>query len=155
MTSAPYLLWLIVAVLLSACSMSSAVPSETPTQADIVPVSSEPSDTPAPTNTPFVMPTAPPPPTPMCEDAPRTRLTSGERGRVLDNDPRPVNIRSLPGVNTRIVAAIPPDAIFFVIEGPRCEEDYAWYYVRYQRTEGWIAEGDPTSYYVEPYPPAG
>jgi hypothetical protein len=64
-------------------------------------------------------------------------------------------MRSLPGVNTRIVSAIPADGIFFVLEGPRCEEGYAWYYVRYGRSEGWIAEGDPTSYYVEPYPPAG
>jgi hypothetical protein len=82
-------------------------------------------------------------------------LLSGERGRVLDDDPRRVRIRSLPSVDSDIVASIPPDAIFFVIDGPRCEEGYAWFYVQYQRTEGWIAEGDLTSYFVEPYPPAG
>lgn len=150
-----HLQWLLIAALLAACSMSAAAPSNTPTPA-IVTITSALTDTFAPpTATPFVMPTPPPPPTPVCEGAPRTRLTNGERGRVLDDDPRPVRIRRLPSVETAIVASIPPDGIFFVVDGPRCEEGYAWYFVRYQRIEGWLAEGDATSYFVEPYPPAG
>ncbi len=153
---------LLIVGLLGACSMSATAPADTPPPSEIVAVSvaptatRAPSDTPAPpTRTPFVMPTPPPAPTSACEDTPRPRLVIGERGRVLDDDPRRVRIRSLPSVESGIVASIPPDGIFFVIDGPRCEEGYAWYFVRYQRIEGWIAEGDPTSYFVEPYPPAG
>lgn len=152
---------LLIAGLVGGCSMSAAT-TVTPLPSAIVAVSVEPaatyapSDTPAPpTRTPFVMPTPPPAPTSECENTPRPRLVNGERGRVLDDDPRPVRIRSLPSVQSDIVASIPADGVFFVIEGPRCEEGYAWYFVRYQRIEGWIAEGDPTSYFVEPYPPAG
>src|SRR5262245_41359372 len=104
------LMYLLIAMLLAACSMAAVAP--TPSQ--IVSASSEPSDTPGPTKTPFVMPTPPPPPTPRCEDAPRTRLIIGERGRVLDDDPRPVRQRSLPSLLSEIVASIPPDGIFFV-----------------------------------------
>jgi hypothetical protein len=153
---------LLMAGLLGACSMSATAPTATPLPTQIVIASPEESSTRWLTNTPapptatrFVMPTPPPVPTSVCEDTPRPRLVIGERGWVLDDDPRPVRIRSLSSVESDVVASIPPDGIFFVIDGPRCEEGYAWYFVRYQRIEGWIAEGDPTGYYVEPYPPAG
>ncbi|MCA0458956.1 MAG: SH3 domain-containing protein [Chloroflexi bacterium] len=106
-------------------------------------------DTPIPT--PFVMPTAPPPPTPTCPDAPRERLIVGERGHVLPDDPRPVNVRSDAGTENRVVTTIPINGVFTVLEGPICEDEYSWYKVRYRETEGWLAEGDLTSYYVEPY----
>ena len=152
--------WLLIVGLLAACSMSAAAPTATsrPTQTRVSAEAESTrgaTETPTPTRRPFVMPTPPPAPTATCEGTPPSRLMSGERGRVLDDDPRRVRIRSLPSVESSIVASIPPDAIFFVVDGPRCEEGYAWFYVQYQRTEGWIAEGDVTSYYVEPYPPAG
>ena len=104
-----------------------------------------------PMATAFMMPTAPPSPTPACPDAPRERLIIGERGHVLPNDPRPVNLRSDAGTENRVVATIPINGVFTVLEGPVCEDAYGWYKVRYRETEGWLAEGDLTSYYVEPY----
>jgi|FLYN01.1.fsa_nt_gi hypothetical protein len=142
----------LIAALLAACSMSAAAPTATHSPA---PTATR-TPTPAPpTRTPFVLPSPPPVPTSECEDTPPTRLINGERGRVLDDDPRPVRIRSLPGLSSDIVASIPANGVFFVMDGPRCEQGYAWFYVRYQRIEGWIAEGNAASYFVEPYPPAG
>ena len=145
--------WFLIAWLLAACS-TSAVPTNTPVEVAAVP-SDSPTAVPTHTPTPFVIPTPPPVPTPMCEGAPSTRLIGEERGRVLDDDPRSVRMRGFPSLESEIVENLPVDTVFFILTGPRCEEGYAWYYVRYERVEGWIAEGDLTSYFVEPYPPVG
>lgn len=92
-------------------------------------------------------------PEPTCPNAPPTRLIVHERARVATTDPRPVNVRSAPGTDNDRIAQIPPDAVFFVLQGPQCSERYAWYRIDYQGMTGWIAEGDSTSYYVEVYPP--
>lgn len=96
----------------------------------------------------------------VCPGAPPTRLIPGERGRVSIDDPRPLNIRSGPGTNNEVIGQIPARGIFFVIEGPRCTQRYAWYRVSYREGEsddtvitGWIAEGDLNGYFVEVYPP--
>lgn len=103
------------------------------------------------TATRFLMPTPPPTPAAHCPDAPRERLVVGERGHVLPDDPRPVNVRAAAGTENRIVTTIPINGVFMVLDGPVCEDDYSWYKVRYRETEGWLAEGDLTSYYVAPY----
>ncbi len=147
---------LMLGLLAGACRtlVASEAPTATPSPSSEI-VARVPSATAAPTITPFVMPTPPPAPTPICPDAPPTRLLAWDRGRVLDDDPRSVRIRGLPSLDSDIVAYIPVEGVFFIITGPRCEEGYAWYFVRYGHVEGWIAEGDFTSYFVEPYPPAG
>lgn len=103
------------------------------------------------TPTPYVMPTPLPTALPLCPAAPKERLILQERGRVLPDDPRPINLRAAAGIDNRVVTQIPIRAVFYVLEGPRCEGEFAWYRVRYDQREGWIAEGDLTSYYVEPY----
>jgi hypothetical protein len=40
---------------------------------------------------------------------------------------------------------------FLTLSGPVCADGYYWYEVDYAGQIGWIAEGDNTSYYVEPY----
>jgi SH3 domain-containing protein len=97
------------------------------------------------------MPTPPPSPTPICPAAPKERLILQARGRVLPDDPRPINMRSAPGTSNSVLVQIPVRAIFFVLDGPVCSGNFAWFKIRYQGREGWIAEGDLSSYYVEPY----
>ena len=106
-----------------------------------------------PTQTPFVKPTPPPPAAPLCPDAPRPRLILNERARVLPDDPRPINLRSGPGIDNNTITSIPILEVLFVLNGPVCKGDYAWYEIQYADYRGWIAEGDLTSYYVEPYLP--
>lgn len=102
--------------------------------------------------TPFVFPSAVGSSS-VCQSAPPTHLILHERGQVTNEDPQPLNIRSQPGLDGRIAAVLRSLDIFFVIEGPRCADDYTWFKVRVGDVEGWIAEGEPGLYYVEPYLP--
>jgi len=103
-------------------------------------------------------PTANLPPTPPplinCEGAPPSRLFAGSEGFVLDDDRRPVNVRSGPGTNNPRIDQIQVNERFSVVEGPRCNEGYTWYRISYGGgvLEGWIAEGDSEVYYVAPRP---
>ncbi|MBC7871673.1 MAG: SH3 domain-containing protein [Chitinophagaceae bacterium] len=103
-------------------------------------------------------PTANLPPTPPplinCEGAPPSRLFAGVEGFVLDDDRRPVNVRSGPGTNNPRIDQIQVNERFRVVEGPRCNEGYAWYRISYGGgvLDGWIAEGDSEVYYVAPRP---
>lgn len=105
------------------------------------------------TPTPFIQPTLPASPTPYCASVPRNRLIINERGRVSEDDPTPLNIREGPQTSFEILDEMPAGEIFFVLEGPRCSERYAWYRIRYGEVEGWIAEGTGSTYFVEPYLP--
>ncbi len=139
-----FLSLLLLGNILAGCVLQPAnVPTITPTSTAVRIVT----DTP----TPFVMPTPPPAPTASCAGAPRERLIIGERGRVLEDDPRNVNVRRLPGTEHILVTVIPINGLFMVLDGPVCADGFQWYKIHYREATGWIAEGDLTSYYVEPY----
>jgi len=150
-----------IVILLAACN--SNTPATPPTESDssqdvaaptltVTQVSTV-ANTPLPSPTTFVMPTPGPTPTSVCEGAPRNRLILHERARVLALDPRPLNMRTLPGIENRVIERIDAGDVFYVIDGPECEDGFAWYFVEYNDVAGWIAEGDNTSYFVEPYLP--
>ncbi|MEP7290187.1 MAG: SH3 domain-containing protein [Chloroflexota bacterium] len=92
-------------------------------------------------------------PTAVCAPAPPSRLILRERARVSIGDPRPLNLRSGAGTANDVIAQIPASGVFYVLEGPQCSQNYAWFRVEYNGVAGWVAEGDTTAYYVEPYPP--
>lgn len=79
-----------------------------------------------------------------------TRLNIGDVGRVLDDDQRPLNIRSGAGTRFERLGQLLVDDRFRVIGGPECVGGLAWYRIQYSGSrEGWIAEGD-TLYFIEP-----
>ena len=92
-------------------------------------------------------------PTAACPPAPPSRLILRERARVSLSDPRPLNLRSGIGTVSDVITQIPAGAVFYVLEGPQCSQNYAWYRVEYNDRTGWIAEGDSTAYFVEVFPP--
>lgn len=142
-------IWISVLVLvLGGCMIGTLDPTRTPLPIIL--------DAPRPTPTIFGSLLIPPV-TPVsqaeprhCPRAPRSRLIVSERARVTNND-QALNIRSNPGIQYRQIGQMPPGAIFFVLSGPRCEGEYAWFYIVYQSMEGWIAEGDDELTYAEPY----
>lgn len=162
---------LLLCVLLSACNTRQPTAGETVSASTNTPTAetpratvtrgatqtqtSAPSATPQPseTPTPFVFAQVAAEPARPCPDAPPTRMILHERGRVLDDDPRELRMRSSPGVNNSIVMTLPLKAVFLVLDGPRCADTYTWFYVRYRNSEGWIAEGEEEFYYIEPYLP--
>jgi hypothetical protein len=104
------------------------------------------------TNTPRVPPL--PTPTAGCAGAPLSRMILGRPGRVTE-DEGTLNLRQTPNRTGRILRVLQPLALFTVLSGPTCADDFAWYQVRYQTSEGWVAEGDARIYYIEPYEPGG
>jgi hypothetical protein len=139
---------LIIPALAAACSL----PLGTPPAGTPAPMTATPVSTVSfVVNTPRPLPTAPSAEPPACPDAPMPRMILHERGRVLPDDPRPINLRGGPGTDNNTLTSITILEVFYVLNGPVCNGDYAWYEIEYGPYRGWIAEGDETSYYVEPY----
>ena len=90
-----------------------------------------------------------PTPTP-CPGFLTTRLVVGERGRVLSDPPFPNNVRNAPDSSATLIGQIPAGAEFDVLEGATCNDNAAWYRVRYGTLIGWTAEGLGDDYFVEP-----
>lgn len=88
-----------------------------------------------------------------CEDAPRARLIVLERGLVSTDDTRPLNVRAAPGLAAAIDWQLQVGAVFLVTDGPRCADGYTWFEIRAGERSGWIAEGEPGLYFVEPFLP--
>ena len=142
---------LIPLIILTACNTDSATPTAT-REAFGVTVVAE--------NTPMATEalSSPNAATPVaiiedCPGAPVIRLIIQERGRVMNDDERTLNLREGPGTSFKVVVAIDPNELFFVLDGPECDGEYAWFRVQYRSQVGWIAEGDKDAYYVEPYLP--
>lgn len=114
-----------------------------------------PTNTLQPTDVPTVIAVATrrPPPPPPCPGARISRLLPGEKGFVLFDDSRSVNVRRGAGTQFEIRDQLNVGEDFDVLEGPRCVGPYAWYRVSYRNgiAEGWIAEGDQNGYFVAPF----
>lgn len=95
----------------------------------------------------------PPPPTPtpaICEGFLPSRLRSGGQGRVTPGSSN--NLRDQPTTSGGLVAVIPSGAAFSVLTGPICAGGIAWWQVDYEGIIGWTAEGQGSTYYLEPLP---
>ncbi|TVR22529.1 MAG: SH3 domain-containing protein [Anaerolineaceae bacterium] len=154
------LLGLAMVVLGTACTESEQpVMTQTPqASATAFPTANRDTATPAPTLPPLTevarRPQTPPTTrTPPCDDAPPTRLVVGERGRVGAEDMRPLNIRADAGTDARIIGRLEVGDVVRIIDGPRCANGFVWYLM--ERIDGdgtgWIAEGEASFYYIEPY----
>jgi len=81
-----------------------------------------------------------------CLGAPPSRLTVGSTAHVTAGDPN--DLRSTPGGQS--IAKIPGGAAFNVLAGPTCANGIAWWQVSYNGQVGWTAEGQGSTYYLEP-----
>lgn len=90
---------------------------------------------------------------PVCADAPPTRLILGERARISDEDPTDLNVRAEPGAteDNPPIGKLRVGEVVLVLDGPVCSDRYTWYEVDTGDLRGWIAEGDTSIYYVEPF----
>ncbi|MDQ7027854.1 MAG: SH3 domain-containing protein [Anaerolineae bacterium] len=140
-------------LILAACN--SVVPTRTATHT-FAPTSVPLTDDTPPTEVAVPSPTVPR--IQDCPAAPAIQLIVQERARVTDSN-ETLNLRRGPGTNYDVVTRMNPSDIFTVLDGPACAGDYTWFRIRYKDVEanlfydGWIAEGDFESYYVEPYLP--
>jgi len=77
-----------------------------------------------------------------------SRLIAGSYGRVLPGDPN--NMRSAPNFGATVLGQIPAGAAFYVVAGPTCGDNGAWWQVYYNGVSGWTLEGQYSSYWLEP-----
>jgi uncharacterized protein YgiM (DUF1202 family) len=105
---------------------------------------------PPPVLVPAAAPTATAISSARCPGAPPSQLIVHERGRVTRNNRR-LNLREGPGTQHRVLTLLDEGLVFFVLGGPVCSGDFAWYLIRARGRVGWIAEGDASQYYAEPY----
>lgn len=117
-------------------------PTLPPTLTQIPTVTLTPSIPPPPTITPTVL---------ACNDMLPARLTIGGQGRVTSGDPS--NLRDTPSATGTRIRQIYHAVIFTVLAGPVCDElGRRWWQIRYNDSSGWAAEGDNSSYFLEPAP---
>ncbi len=100
----------------------------------------------------------PPTPTPsygsgQCPGFMVSRLAANGYGRVAFTPGLPNNVRSQPDLSAVLIGQIPPGGIFYVISGPVCNNSTAWYQVNFNGLIGWTAEGQGSTYWLEPYTP--
>ncbi|NDJ78417.1 MAG: hypothetical protein GYB65_19380 [Chloroflexi bacterium] len=87
--------------------------------------------------------------TTACPGTLPSRLVAGGMAQVIP-DTSANNMRATPGTAGDMVVQILPGEPFPVVDGPVCADGYAWWQVQYGGTTGWTAEGDSSSYWLEP-----
>jgi hypothetical protein len=87
-----------------------------------------------------------------CPGTPIQRLRVSTTGRIAFTDGSPTNVRNAPGTQRAILASLPEGTTFTVIDGPVCEGNYSWWQLQFtDGLIGWVAEGDPGGYFLEPW----
>ncbi|MBK8139446.1 MAG: PD40 domain-containing protein [Chloroflexi bacterium] len=84
-----------------------------------------------------------------CPGTLTSRLVVGLQARVTPGEGAN-RVRSQPTTGASEQGRIPPGGIFEVLEGPVCANSYAWWRVNYQGLQGWTAEADFETYWLEP-----
>lgn len=87
-----------------------------------------------------------------CLGAPISRLQIGLQAKVSEDDPRPLNVRSEPTTSGSVVTQFEPGVVFGIRNGPVCADGFLWWEIFEPASNvgGWIAEGTPDLYFVEP-----
>lgn len=161
------------ALVLTACIRVTQPPSFPPPSPVLTVLPTSAPDTPSPATltavaTPITMAVKPttivPTPTPvpalpplpqstgnnLCPDTQPSILMPGRQGRVSTASAAPNRVRSEPSTAGAIIGEIPAGAYFDVLAGPACAQGWAWFQVRTEKLEGWMAEGLADEYWVQP-----
>ena len=87
-----------------------------------------------------------------CPGAPDPQLKSGSRAIASDQTATPSRVRSAPGTSASILGLIQPGQVVDILDGPQCAQGYVWWKVRLPEGSltGWTAEGNNTSYWLQP-----
>jgi hypothetical protein len=138
---------------------ATAVSTDTPLPTPSVTLTPVPTETPLPTELPTDTPSATPTiaPLPVCEGALPTRLSVGDKARVINFQ---INVRSGPGTNFGVVNTLLPGRQVDIVEGPECNDGQLWYHIISElftnsagdqiQVEGWSVEESDDTYFLEP-----
>jgi hypothetical protein len=79
------------------------------------------------------------------------RLMLGGSGQVAFTDGTPSRLRAAPNTSATVVGQMPEGTRFSVMGAPVCGMGYRWWPVQTpDGLSGWVAEGTPSEYWVEP-----
>ncbi|MCL4880146.1 MAG: SH3 domain-containing protein [Anaerolineae bacterium] len=84
-----------------------------------------------------------------CTLTPRLKING--TGVVLPGLPNVLRTQPFTGSASAIIGRIPSGGTFTVLDGPRCGNGYYWWLVDYNGTVGWTAEGEGSTYWLEPH----
>lgn len=132
------------------------IPSPTRTLTPTSSLTLIPTNTLFPSNTPTLTFTPLPTLTPtidvqtiVCNSAPKTRLQVNQSARIVYREG--VRLREMPGFNGAILDMVAAGTIVRTISVPVCRDDILWWEVKLESGQtGWVAEGQPDLYYLEP-----
>jgi WD40 repeat protein len=83
----------------------------------------------------------------QCGNSPPSKMIVGKSGHIIPGPPS--RLRAQP--DGTVIGSVPGDATFTVLRGPLCGADgIAWWQVNYNGQTGWLAEGEGSTYYLEP-----
>jgi hypothetical protein len=87
----------------------------------------------------------------VCSPSPPTRLEPGIRAMVSERLGLRLRIRAEPGLDQTILHRMARGTIVRIFDGPVCADGYRWWGIDLgDRGTGWVAEGEPNLYYLEP-----
>lgn len=91
---------------------------------------------------------------PVCTMAPPNRLEPGSRAEVSRRMGLRLRIRETPGLEASIITSMSSGLPMSILDGPVCEDGYWWWNVQLDSFDqtGWMAEGEPRLYYLDPIP---
>jgi hypothetical protein len=84
-----------------------------------------------------------------CPGMLKSRLAVGQGGHVIPNTSSN-NLRAKPDKTSDLLAKIPAGDSFTVIDGPVCNDGTVWWKVNYPPLNGWTAESQGDTYFLEP-----
>jgi WD40 repeat protein len=95
-----------------------------------------------------------------CPLAPNPRVKVGDLARITFTTGQKTRLRSVPEAGENVVAMLAEGTEFKIIDGPVCylrpgtNQAYVYWkiFVTLNSKEGWLAEGDSDSYFIEPWP---
>ncbi len=104
-------------------------------------------------------PTPLPPTVFTCPLAPNSRVDVGDTARIAFTTGQTTRLRSAPEAGDNVITMLAEGTEFKIIGGPVCyprpgrNDAYVYWKVSITSNsqEGWLAEGDSDSYYIEPY----
>ncbi len=87
-----------------------------------------------------------------CQQTLPPKLKNGIPARVAFTDGQPLVLHAYLGTQSQKVGSLPEGSQFSVMSGPICSGGYWWWFISYQGSLVWVAEGDTKVYFIERLP---
>lgn len=63
-----------------------------------------------------------------------------EPGDTATSNDKPLNLRELPGMKSKIIGDVPAGTFVKLLEGPVCKDNWIWWKIQHKEKTGWLVE---------------